>query len=162
MSLQFLLDGYNITNQMHFSAKDSLEDQRNNLVNFIRTKRPCGSTRNNVTIIFDGKSGISSRRETDIQVVFPSSISADDKIKKIVEESSLKKNIVVVTDDRDIQHYVSALGAKVMKVSEFLRSNKSLSKDRGKVQNNKEKSKNISKEVEFKINSELERIWLDE
>lgn len=89
--------------------------------------------------------------------------SADEKIREIVERSSQKKSIVVVTNDRAIQYAVRALGAQVNSVEEFLSRMRPF---QGKVkakridQREKASAKNISTTLEFKITAELANIWL--
>ena len=141
-----------------------LEDERQALVQFIERTRPQGSLRNSVTIVFDGQGGWNAQRAlSQIKIVFSQDKSADDKIKQLVEDSSSKKTIVVVTDDRDIQYAVRALGAHVCPVKEFLSKGKTNLKKTSKV-NSKillpASAKNISKTVEHHITSELEKVWL--
>jgi len=141
-----------------------LQQQRCSLIHFVENKRPQGSSNNAVTIVFDGKSGIISRTESSsVKVVFSKDESADQKIKKIVNDSRNTKNIVVVTDDRAIQFAVRACGAKILKVKSFLSGTKSVSKKCPNVQDNpkqKEPTKTISHSLKARITSELEEIWL--
>ena len=161
MSLHFLLDGYNIIHKMPFNQLDSLEDQRNRLIRWVETQNPQGSRNNRVTIIFDGQSGfLNHHQQSFVEVLFSSEGSADDKIKKMVDESLHQKNMVVVTDDRAIQIYVRSLGTKIIGVDEFL---KDAAEEKKTIKNPKEKkefSKNISKTLEYKINEEFKEIWL--
>jgi predicted RNA-binding protein with PIN domain len=132
-----------------------LEDQRLHLIRFIEQFTPQGSPKNQVTIVFDGHPDIfGGMSSLSAKVIFSHGESADDKIKTIVSESKNVRNIVVVSDDRDIQYAVRALGAKVSSVKGFLSKGKSVYKDLP------EPEKDISKIDEAKITSELERIWL--
>ena len=101
-----------------------------------------------------------------VRVIFTEQESADDKIKSIVEQSPLKKSIVVVTDDRDIKYAVRPLGATVMGVKEFWAKMKSSaakqeSSHKASKAMEKEEEKLISKTLEYKITSEFEKIWLE-
>ena len=164
MSLHYLLDGYNIINQLPSLAQKVLEDKRSALVGLIETYKPQGSSRNTVTIVFDGKSGIcGSHSSSIVKVVFTSDESADDKIKRLVAQAANKKLMVVVTDDREIKYYVRALGACVVSVKEFLeklRPKEAKAKKAQAALGVRETTKVIPKTIEFKINSELEEIWL--
>ena len=60
MSLHYLLDGYNVIHQMPDLNRPALEDQRRALVHFLETRRPQGSSRNRVTIVFDGNANVGS------------------------------------------------------------------------------------------------------
>jgi predicted RNA-binding protein with PIN domain len=157
MSLHYLLDGYNIIHQIESLTKGSLEDQRNQLVRYIEQNRPQGSLENQVTIVFDGRSDVFGYASSSfVKVVFSKDEAADEKIKRLVYESERKRNIVVVTNDREIQYSVRAAGAKAVKVEEFFGG----AKKSGPQQKEKRSSKNISKTLEFKITDELEKIWL--
>ena len=162
MSLHYLLDGYNIIHQMPRSSPQKLEEERGALIRFIEVYRPQGSFRNAVTIVFDGKPGMFPMpSSSSVKTIFTAGESADEKIKRIVAESRNQKNWVVVTDDRDIQYAVRAMGAEVCPVQDFLGRIPGKKKVR-KGLNPKavEENKDISKTLEFKITSEFEKIWL--
>ena len=160
MALHYLLDGYNIIKQVPSLVGRPWEDGRASLVKIIETEHPQGSNR--VTIIFDGWPGrIDTPNTVSVEVIFSCDASADDRIKKIIAEAANKKSFVVVTDDRDIQYYVRSLGAKVVKVSEFLSQRKSHQDKRYSGQQSDDKqTKVIPLTLQEKITSELEKIWL--
>ena len=167
MSLHYLLDGYNIIKQAPELAQKKLEDGRNGLIRMIEIYQPQGSLNNRVTIVFDGQPGMWGQASVPtVNVIFTETGSADDKIKSLVEDSRLKKNIVVVSDDKDIKFAVRPLGATVMGVKEFLskcrpRSTSTKFSSKKIKMRVKEEEKSISKSLEYKITSEFERIWLD-
>jgi len=140
----------------------SLEDQRLQLVQFIEQCTPQGSRNNKVTIVFDGREeffgGMSSSAS---EIVFSQGGSADDLIKKIVTEAANAKSIVVVSDDRDVQYAVRALGAKVCSVKDFLRKKIRHSKEKSDSGNPTVSKKHISKTDETNITTEMGEIWLD-
>ena len=117
MSQHYLLDGYNIIKQTSALNRGTLEAQRQALLNWIVACSPQGSLQNPVTVIFDGKDEFfGSHVSGSVQVIFSRGESADDLIKKIVEQYPFKKNLVVVSNDKDIKLYVRALGAGVLSV----------------------------------------------
>jgi predicted RNA-binding protein with PIN domain len=150
----------------------SLRSGRDGLVRFIRTKKPQG--KNEVTVVFDGKSDIRNpqRATADInpvrntnylqknkisngvKIIFTKEVSADEKIKQLVEKSPRPNQIVVVTDDKEIRYCVRPCGAKVISVREFIGK---VTEDKGK--RSIEKTL-LSSEEESKITKELEKIWL--
>ncbi len=139
-----------------------LEDERQYLVYLIELNQPQGSLKNQVTIVFDGRSGFwSGPSSSSVRIIFSDTESADNKIKKIIAESFTPKNFVVITDDRDIRYAVRAMGAALMSVKDFLKKIEPSAKKavRGSSQGSGA-NKNISKTLEFKITSELEQIWL--
>jgi len=151
-----------------------LEDQRKKLIHFVECSTPQGSLNNRVTIVFDGQEEVfGGMTSSAAKILFSQGESADDAIKKIVARSQNTKNIIVVSDDRDIQYAVRALGAKVCSVKEFLGKAKA-SGEKGRSvrkssrqmkgpsaeKNPSRPKKQVPKSDEFKINSELAKIWL--
>lgn len=111
---------------------------------------------NQITVVFDGNPDFwGAAPEGEIKVIFSEGGSADDKIKKMVEEDADTKNCVVVTDDKDIFIYARSLGARVMRVEAF-RSKSKTNNHRPVVVD----SKKISLNSQEKINQELAKIWL--
>jgi len=163
MSLQYLLDAFNIIYQIPSLSKGSLEDQRKALIRFIDAKRPQGSGRNTVVIVFDGGPGNAPRDEAlSARVLYSSDETADEKIMRLVDDAENRKSLIVVTNDRPLQYAVRALGAKVLSVRDFVAQGdpKLLPKRSGKQVKEKETPKNISHTMEHEINSEMESIWL--
>lgn len=159
MSLHFILDGYNIIKRSDFLATQVLKDGRRDLVRFISEKKPCGSSNNKVTVVFDGAEDLDFPRQRDnkgIEVIFTSNnANADERIKKIVKESRNPKRIVVVSDDREIQFTIRSYGAQIMTVAEFIqKGNPSL-----KIPQNPPKIELTYQEI-AKINRELKQVWL--
>lgn len=139
-----------------FGALNKLEDQRQQLIQWVESRAPQGSARNAVTVVFDGRTDVwSPSASSSTRVIFAQGQSADDKIVQMVEEADHRKNIVVVTDDRSLQRLVRALGAKVSDVQTFLGQGASTSVRRP------ESGKNISKTLEHKITSEFTGIWIE-
>ena len=102
--------------------------------------------------MFDGQPGITSGvYALTPKVLFTENETADEAIKKIVEKSDLKKNIVIVTDDKEIQFYVRQLGAKVLSVEGFFLRKA----DKRKVYFRR----SITNTEEYQINQELKEVW---
>lgn len=150
--LHYLIDGYNVIRQMSFLSGKTLRGEREGLIRFIEQKKPQG--KNEITIIFDGQKGVSSPPlpNNEIKVIFTKNISADEKIKKMVEKRDAKQ-MVVVSDDKDIKFYVRSLGAKVLSVKEFIE--KGLPKKK-RISPQEKKLPPQTRE----ITEELERLWL--
>lgn len=134
-----------------------LEEGRLGLLKWIEHSRPQGSVNNQVTVVFDGHPDFfGSAPYGEIRVLFSDGCSADDKIKRMVDEDPDRKNCVVVSDDKDIFLYARSLGARIMSVTAFTRSKgpQARQEDPG--------GKNISLSRQEKINKELFRKWLGE
>ena len=157
MSVHYLLDGYNVLKQIPAFRDLPLEDGRLGLLRWIDQSRPQGSVNNQVTVVFDGHPDhFGSPPHGDIRVIFSDGCSADDKIKRMVEEDVDKKNCVVVSDDKDIFLYARSLGARVMSVAAFT------SKANNTVVRQESGGKYIPLSRQDKINKELSEIWLKE
>lgn len=156
-----MIDGYNLIKRNPALANKRLEEGRQALVTLIERHRPQGSLRNSVTIVFDGQPGMYGIPVvSEVKVVFTEYESADDLIKERVQGSKNKKDIIVVTDDRQLLLYVRNLGAGVMSVREFT-SKSILNNSRGsKPGKPVEKGKIISSSFEHLVNQELEQLWL--
>lgn len=165
MALRFLVDGYNVIHQIPQLDHGKLESQRLGLVKYIEHGCPQGSIKNKVTIVFDGQGGGgfgSAPLSSLIEVVFSVGESADEKIKRIVDQSKNARNIVVVSDDRDIQIAVRKSGAQVVSVGEFLSRcrNKPDAKKAARDKPGTASKKTITHTDEFKITSEMSKLWL--
>ncbi|MDP2940310.1 MAG: NYN domain-containing protein [Candidatus Omnitrophota bacterium] len=155
MSVHFILDGYNIVKQTKFINSTTLKAGREGLLSFIENYHPQGSFKNKVTIVFDGKKDINIKLCSSIpEVIFTKGETADAYIKRIVEKVAFPKNVVVVTNDRELEFFVRRSGAKIMSVNEFLLKAKiNKSKDL-------EQTLELPSYVSDKITSELKQLWL--
>lgn len=159
MSLQYIIDGYNVINHPLFNRlHKQTEDQPKGLLTFIKTKRLTGSLKNRIILVFDGypKSTTLDLNDENVTVIYSRRISADEKIKMIIEEQSHRKNIVAVSDDRQICFMAKSLGARSIGIEEFIKA-KEKSVD-------KQKRELLKPELSYsqmhKINQELSKIWL--
>lgn len=117
----YFVDGYNVICQSEFLSTGALRDRREKLIRFIEDRRPQGSATHRVTVVFDGRSDVSSPRwDGPTQVVFSHGKDADRVIKDLVDACSNPREAVVVTDDRAIQRWVRGVGAKIVGVRDFL------------------------------------------
>lgn len=153
--MKYLLDGYNIIHKIDALRGRSLRNQRENLIHLLEVAQSGNSKFKDITVVFDGQVDVLAPRViSSVKVIFSKGSNADNKIKDIVEHSTFARDICVVSDDRQIIHYISSVGAKKIKVGEFL---KTLSSSR--VKKTKESFKLSAQEVN-KINQELKDIWL--
>jgi len=161
MSLQYIIDAYNIINHPQFrpGARRSSSIQ-SSLAGFIRSNRLSGSRKNKVIIVFDGYPPCGEKMPEDagLACLFSRMIEADEMIKKLVEESGQPRNIIVVSDDRAVQSAVRILGGRVSGVEEFICGRKSLRALDYRCQEKEESKVSYSKMEE--INAELRKKWL--
>ena len=159
MSLQYVIDGHNITKHNAFTRNIKTRlDLRNALLPFIKNNHLTGSPKNAIIIVFDGypdafcQSGSGSD-----EVIFSFDISADEKIIKLIEKSIRRKDTIVVTDDRELRFLARSLGVNVIGVEDFIRP---------KEKDGKRKKEEAETELTFTqkhdIDEELKKIWLKE
>lgn len=161
MSLHFVIDGYNLIKQTSVLNKINLEDSREALIRFLKISRPQGN--NPVTVVFDGiEGGFYCRDISGIEVIFSSHQSADDKIKRMVERSPNPKNMVVVTNDREIRSFAQAHLSQIKKVEEFLAKVNPLDTTRARHAGVRpyEDNKILSPQKASEITEEMKKVWL--
>jgi len=158
MSLQYIVDGYNVIKHPLFSRRHrKINNSQLAFLRFIITERLTGSRKNKVTVVFDGFSSEAQKIQSssEIDVIFARNESADEKIREIIERAANVKNIVVVSDDKEIKFFAKSCGGRTATVEEFLAPSKKI----------EEKEEEIVKpELSYsqmhKINQELKKVWL--
>jgi len=134
-----------------------LKDPREAILRLITKNRLTGSTKNKVIVVFDGFPDASFYRQDPcaIQIIYSREETADEKIKKIVESSDNPRNIIVISDDKEIRLSVRALRANPLGVGDFLGSKDKVQR---KIQDIVKPELNYSQVS--KINQELKKLWL--
>ncbi|MDD5408887.1 MAG: NYN domain-containing protein [Candidatus Omnitrophica bacterium] len=162
MSLQYIIDAYNLINHPRFKpgAKNPSNIQ-NSLAEFIRLNRLSGSAKNRVILVFDGYPPSRGQvpEEDGLICLFSRMIEADELIKRLVEESGHPGNIVVVSDDKGVQLAVRFLKARVCPVEDFICGSKRRREFDSLRRENEEKTIPYSKMQA--INAELKKKWLE-
>lgn len=141
MALHYILDGYNIIHKISSFWCGSGQKSREKLIRYIKNKRPQGSPKNKVTIVFDGTKDVYETTPLtlnliqggrgdpahnlwagSIEVIFTPQMSADDYIIQLIKRSANPKIITVVSDDKEVQKRAVLLDAKATGVKEFFKS----------------------------------------
>ncbi len=162
MSLQYIIDAYNIINHPQFRPRARKSPNiQSSLAEFIRLNRLCGSRKNKAILVFDGypPCGVHMPKEEGLVCVFSRMIEADELIKRLVEESVQPKNIIVVSDDKAVQVAARLLKARISAVEEFLCGSKSTRQPR--FLSEQEEENEISYSKMQAINAELKKKWLE-
>ena len=119
-----------------------------------------GSRRNKIVVVFDGYPSFGEEQvlndDPHASIIFSRHISADEKIRMMVEESAARKNIVVVSDDKEIKFMTKTMGAKHMGIEDFI-APKLKSKEYVEGAAPKPELSYIQMQ---KINQELKKLWL--
>ena len=126
MAQTYYIDGYNV---LHYSdyltelANTDLEYARGTLINEIVPW--CGSTGDNVKIVFDGQGRQAETIETEhigtnLDVIYaPKTKTADQIIERSVYKSNKKESIIVVSADRGIVDLCMGMGSLIMSPKNF-------------------------------------------
>ena len=167
MSRQFLVDGYNVIKKTPGLSERRLEDGRAGLIRFIRERRPQGSGRNSITVVFDGQEfagGDAVLPAGDVHVVFTRGSSADDHIREAVEQSRDPRHLICVTDDRELALACRHRGAVTWSVDEFLsrgyREETKAARRSSEAERRGGDGKTIPSMVAQRIDRELEALWV--
>ena len=145
--------------------RTTLEDGREALVRFIRDRRPHGSGRNSIMVVFDGKEDVyfaGDQRWTGVEVFFTKGISADDHIRTCVEEAADPRRIICVTNDRELALACRHRGAETWSVAQFAaRGHREENSPERQAARSKagEDGKHISSVVAQRIDQELLALW---
>jgi len=158
MSLQYIIDGYNITNHSKFAKQipKRFSDSRGALIQLIKTKKS-SSARHKFWVVFDGYPGeaLANQDQGNIMVIFSRRESADERIKKLIELMPNPKNVVVVSDDKEIRLFAKSCRAKAESVEDFLAFQDKFPHKRVEAP-----EAEISYTQMHKINEELRKLWL--
>ncbi|MDD5476862.1 MAG: NYN domain-containing protein [Candidatus Omnitrophica bacterium] len=162
MSLQYIIDGYNLINNPHFRPAVKLPaNVCHCLADFIKLNKLTGSKNNTLTLIFDGypPAGQDIPQEAGLVCLFSRMIEADELIKQVVEKSACPRNIVVVSDDKEVQLMSRFLHARSCGVEEFIcgKKNKKLNPAIG----SDAADFKLTYSAMQKINAELKKKWLE-
>jgi predicted RNA-binding protein with PIN domain len=155
MSLHYVIDGYNLIKHRSFSLADRFKDGRLALIHFLRSERPCGSSKNKITVVFDGYPRGMDFQDSDIEIIFSGDESADDRIISMTRSPRSPRNVVVVSDDRQLRDSVKCGGLTVVGIEEFIAPRKKFSK-----KDDDSSKSELTCSMMQKINKEMENIWL--
>ena len=159
MSLQYIIDGCNVTHHPKFIKNISKEpsDSRVSLVRLIGSRNLCGSANNLVWVIFDGypDQSLENLEKGRLRIIFSRGESADNKIRKILELTDNPKNTVVVSDDKEVSSFARLMRARPVSVEGFIKEDAASGK-RGTASDGPK----VSCSQMHKINEELKRVWL--
>ncbi|MEW6075167.1 MAG: NYN domain-containing protein [Candidatus Omnitrophota bacterium] len=163
MSLQYIIDGYNVVRHAAFTPPAHVRHKEPELLlaETIRIGKLCGSSRNTVMLVFDGypRAPYQRKPHEEIEVLYSHEESADERIKQLAAKAANPKNVIVVSDDREIRFFVRSLGVTMVSVEQFL----TLKQKRRIARESEESYKtNLTSSEMAHINKELRKLWLEE
>lgn len=159
MSLRYIIDAYNLINHPLFSPRSrKFPDPRRALADFIISNRLTGSRKNKVVLVFDGYPPAGEApAEEGLTCLFSRMIEADDLIRKLLEESGRTSEIIVVSDDRQVQESARMFRARVCPVEVFICAKNG----GGRGSAGAEEDTKVSYSKMQIINEELKKRWLE-
>jgi len=164
MSLQYIIDGYNLIGHTRFPrTHKNTGDPRRALLELIKAKRLAGSSKNKITVVFDGYPSSSGHGLDgfDMHIVFSRKETADASIKRMVESQGNPRNVVVVSDDKEIKFFIKSVGARSMAVEDFMQPAGEINRKKKLQASLRELVKTeLSYSQVYKINQELKALWL--
>lgn len=150
--LWYIIDGWNLIHKVIPLKKSPFP--QNELITYIKRNKFTGSKNNRVSIVFDGRGNRQEfKKEREFEIVFSEDKTADEVIKNAAQRHKNKKQLRIVSDDREIIDFVKMVGAGVLKIDDFVKANKSK-------KTCKKEDKKLSYSLERKINEELSSLWL--
>ncbi|MBI5569993.1 MAG: NYN domain-containing protein [Desulfomonile tiedjei] len=118
--MPYLVDGNNVMAQRVGWHKDRSAARRrliHDLVRFVAVRRT------KVNVVFDGEPDEAfpeGRRFKGVHILYARHGSdADSRIKELIVRSSFKRDLIVVSSDRELQSFAGRQGAKVMASGQF-------------------------------------------
>ena len=126
--MRTLIDGYNLLYAFPPLRKLMIARQsaqaREGLVKLVGGLVKGGALKTPVTIVFDGKANAATTAAVDVDgldVRFaPHPDTADSLIGDIVEGNDGQDHFTIVSSDREVQSRVRSLGAKVVRIKDFV------------------------------------------
>ncbi len=122
--MNIIVDAYNVIFKVpelgDSTKKCDIEDLRERFL--LVLKKYKAERKHKLIVVFDGQGFGHSNivKDSGVDVVFSRpGLDADEEIKRLVSNSEHPRQIVVVTEDRDIIHFVKKHGCKVMGPLEF-------------------------------------------
>ncbi len=150
----YIIDGFNLVYQIK-GLKDSVNPHIG-LIDYIRNNKLSGSHNNQVIIVFDGTPNLEAiGRKGRFELLFSNQTPADDLIINRIKRINNKKQVVMVSDDRQLRDSARSLGVKVCWAKDFVFSKK-------KIIEEEENKKDISSALKDEITQEMRKIWLKE
>jgi predicted RNA-binding protein with PIN domain len=118
--MAYIIDGNNLIGSApEFSLGDP--ESRGKMVSLIRKFQESKNTK--ITVVFDGEpqgSELSNPINAKLTVVYPRyGLTADDEIKRILDNYQQHKEIILVTTDRELKKYAKDKGARAINSIEF-------------------------------------------
>ncbi|MFH1876050.1 MAG: NYN domain-containing protein [Candidatus Omnitrophota bacterium] len=148
--LSYIIDGFNLVHKIASVRASPTPHQ--GLLDYLKHHRLTGTGSVGVTVVFDG-SPAQTGTPGHIRVLYSGRGSADDVIKRLLDEAGKNSHTIVVSDDREVRGYARAAGAGLFGTGAFIQ--KPVTHSSG----NTPLSKDISYPLQREITEEMRKIW---
>ena len=120
--MEYILDGYNVIKSSFLKKSESrAEDFARKVLIDAVTKYKKKHPSVQFTIVFDGNIPFEKDYWTSpIKIIFSGDITADEKIRILLEKNRDNGKTIVVSNDREVQTAAKILGGSYFKVEDFL------------------------------------------
>ncbi len=135
-----IIDGNNLLHKTPGLKKLFSENPEAAQYSLFETVKQKLSKQDRLVLVFDGFSGIKSDR-----IIFSGRKSADDVIRKYIEDNYSKIPIAVVTSDNGILSIARACGCEILKSEDFVAAKKKTETTGAQETNYKEKPDGMSR-----------------
>ncbi len=127
--ISFIIDGNNLIGKikslMDLQKKDK-QASREKLV--LMLDRYFFGKKYSVTLHFDGHPN-GKINSNSLKIIYSENITADEKIKKQIENITSRKNTTVVTSDSNLSDFARVCSCKVISSDEFVKMIKNMSRE---------------------------------
>ena len=161
MSLRYVVDGYNLIHHPLFSkAFHKTENPAQALLQCIGMHHLTGSAKNPLVVVFDGYPPRAFQERASAQVVFSLDESADEYIKRLIQNAPAPRALRVVSDDREIVSCARAHRACAVSGDEFFAPLQKVKNESARQRREEENDHKLGYAQIQEINKELKDKWL--
>ncbi len=118
--ISYIIDGNNLIGKSkHLIGVQKKDKQSSREKLVLILDRYFYNKKYNITLHFDGFAG-QKINSSKVKIVYSQNLTADEKIKKQIENSTSRKNTIVVTSNNNIAEFAKVCSCKVISSEEFL------------------------------------------
>ncbi len=118
--INYIIDGNNLIGKNTFLMRLQKKDKQSSREKLVlMLDRFFYNRKNSVTLHLDGFPG-ERINSSKVKIVYSQNLTADERIKKQIENSASRKNTFVVTSDNNLAEFARVCSCKVISSEEFL------------------------------------------
>lgn len=113
----YLIDAYNVLHRLTSFRSQLVKTPEAARSSLVQQCRLIAARKARVIVVFDGSGQIKSTGS--VRVVFSGKASADQLIKKLIDEQKHRRDVVVVSSDAEVQQYAKISSCRFMAAEAF-------------------------------------------